>query len=317
MTACWTRLLIVATALSTSSLAAGCLTPTVRRAELRSVDSVALVSVHARRDMGLQDVQLGPWFATNTVGEEVIDITLATIEGEVEGLFGAGRVVPPARAMQSKKYDLVPEALPAEDWTQTRKMLAVDVDHPRTPEALGQLAKDLNVGAVVVIRHEWSLSRDTYNRSVTLWAWDQCTILVVDQAGTVLWRETATARQPLQMVWANPFASMGINGTVQLDQARTLARETAREAWRDLARSFYEVPAAAARDPVPAAVGNEPPPPLPVSAATATSPTTVQTTPAQPTTTTPTPESLPQDEPLPPQSLAPPALIETPPGVQP
>ena len=314
MTACWTRLLLLATLVASSSTLLGCITPTVRRDELRRLDSVALVSVHARRDIGLQDAQLGPMFTMNTVGEEVIDISLATIEGDVETLFGAGRVLPPSRAMQSKKYDLVPEALPAEEWTQAQKMLAVDVDHPRTPEALGVLAKDLGVNAVVVIRHEWSLSRDTYNRSFMVWAWDRCTILVVDDTGAVVWRETATARQPLQMAWANPFAVMGINGTVQIDQTRALARETAREAWRDLTRSFYEVPAGAALSPAQEPAGIEPPPPL---ATTPPTPTVQQTTPASPTTTTPTPESLPQDEPLPPQSLGPPALIETPPGVQP
>ena len=258
MNACLTRLLVLAITVSSSSFLVGCITPTIRRPELRSPEKLALVSVHARRNMGLQDAQLGPMFALNTIGEEVIDISLATIEGDVETLFGEGRVLPPREAMKSKKYDLVPEAMPPEDWTQAQRMLAVDIDDVRTPDALAALGRDLGVSAVMVIRHEWSLSRDSYNRSFTMWAWDWCTVLVVDVNGVVLWREAANARKPLQMVWSNPFAVMGINATVHLDQARSLARDTARAAWNELVEAFMSVPVGAPI--VPAA--NQPPPPL-------------------------------------------------------
>ncbi|HEY1098301.1 MAG TPA: hypothetical protein VGF99_05210, partial [Myxococcota bacterium] len=250
------RLLLVC-ATAVTSLAMGCITPTVRRNELRSLEKVALISVHARRTMGMQDAAIGPMFALNTVGEEVIDISLPTIEGEVEGLFGEGRVVPPAVAMTSKKYDLVPEALPPEDWSQAQKMLAVDIDDPRTPAALGALARDLAVSAVVVIRHEFSMSRDTYNRSFTLWASDWCTVLVVDLNGVVLWRESSSAREPVQMMWRGPFTMMN-SQFVQIEAARNMARQLARQSWHDLIRSFKAIPAGA--PVVPAA--NQPPAPL-------------------------------------------------------
>lgn len=241
------------------TLSVGCVTPTIRRPELTSLDHVALVSVHGSSDMGLQDAQLGPTFARNTVGDEVLELMLPTIEGQVEALFGEGRVVPARTAMRSKFYDAVPEALPATWWTQLNGMLAVDVDNDLTPAALGALARDLDVDAAIVIRHEWFLSRDSYDRSFTIWAWDRCTVLVVGRRGDILWRETATAREPLQMVWGLGTIG-GINGTVQLEQTRQLARTTAHTAWAELEANFLALAPAPA--PPPPLSSTAPPPPL-------------------------------------------------------
>jgi hypothetical protein len=242
------------------TLSVGCVTPTIRRDELTALDHVALVSVHGTTDVGLQDAQLGPTFAQNTVGEEVLELMLPTIEGQVEVLFGEGRVLLPKAVMRSKFYDAVPEALPATSWTQLNNMLAVDIDSELTPAALGALARDLDVDATIVVRHEWFLSRDSYDRSFTIWAWDRCTILVVGRRGDILWRETTTAREPLQMVWGLGTIG-GINGTVQLDQTRQLARSTAHTAWAELEANFRALTPPAA-PPAPLSTTSGPPPPL-------------------------------------------------------
>jgi hypothetical protein len=239
------------------TLSVGCVTPTIRRAELVALDHVALVSVHGSADVGLQDAQLGPTFAQNTVGEEVLELMLPTIEGQVEALFGEGRVLLPKAVMPSKFYDAVPEALPATSWTQLNNMLAVEIDSDSTPQALGALARDLDVDATIVLRHEWFLSRDTYDRSFTIWVWDRATILVVGRRGDILWRETATAREPLQMVWGLGTIG-GINGTVQLEQTRQLARSTAHTAWAELEANFRALTPPAAP---PAPLSTTAPPP--------------------------------------------------------
>lgn len=256
MRVCWLGWFWMTTLITVS---AGCVTPTIRRDELTALDHVALVSVHGSVDVGLQDAQLGPTFAQNTVGEEVLELILPTIEGQVEALFGEGRVVQPKAAMKSKFYDAVPEALPATSWTQLNSMLAVDIDNDLTPPALGALARDLDVDATIVVRHEWFLSRDSYDRSVTIWTWDRCTILVVGRRGDILWRETATAREPLQMVWGLGTIG-GINGTVQLEQTRQLARSTAHTAWAELEANFRALPPSPA--PPPPLSATAPPPPL-------------------------------------------------------
>ncbi len=224
-------------------LTVGCASTTLLPAAY-DVDRVALVSLHARREIVVQQTDFVPVLLDGSLGEEVIEMSMADTEAQLEELFGEpGRsaLVPAALAMRSKKYDLLPEALPIEEWSQADKMLAVDVDDPRAPLALGVLARDLHVDAAVVIRHEWWLARDRLDIGISTWAYDRCTLLLVDDDGRVLWRQSVISRAPARATWSSSFP-IGINGATGADEARTLARETARLAWNELKTSYARGP---------------------------------------------------------------------------
>jgi len=240
------------------AMACGCATPNVLRPEVQGLSAVALVSLHGSSDLGIVDSFPGPMAVGDDIGEDAVELLVGDTEGFLAGLFGEGHVLAPARAMQSKKYDLVPEALPAEDWSQTDKMLAVDVTHDRTPEALATLTRDLDVDASVVIRHEWWMSRERYELVRMVYLYDRCTILVVDRDGVVLWRQVVVTRSPARALWGVQL-QFGLNGADTVSEARTLARETARLAYGELTRAFKDLPQTAAS---PSVRTRTPPPPM-------------------------------------------------------
>lgn len=217
----------------------GCTTATIRP-EAWDVKRVSLVSLHARREIGVQASDLSPVLLDAELGDEVVEMSVADTEGSLEALLGAV-VVPAGKAMQSRKYDLVPEALPPEEWSQVNQMLAVDVDAAGTAAALGALAKDLAVDACVVVRHEWWLQRDRLDIGTQTWGYDRFTFLMVDDDGVVLWRQTFVTRAPSRAMFASTF-QVGFNGATWADEARTLARETARLAWGELHERYAQGP---------------------------------------------------------------------------
>lgn len=195
--------------------------------------SVAIASLHARREIGVQSTELAPVLIDGGLGDEVIEMTIADTEADITATFAPAVIVPAGKVMQSKKYDLVPEALPDDEWSQVNRMLAVDVDAAATPAALGVLARDLAVDAVLVVRHEWWLQRDRVEFGTSTWGYDRCTLLLVDDDGQVLWRQTVVTRSPSRALIAGSF-QVGFNGGTWADEARSLARETSRLAWREL-----------------------------------------------------------------------------------
>lgn len=263
------------------------------------LDRVALVSLHARREIGVQSTELSPVLLDSGLGDEVVEMTVADTEGALEEMFGDDAVVPAGKAMQSKKYDLVTEALPAEDWSQVNQMLAVDIDDAATPAALGALARDLGVDAAVVLRHEWWLQRDRLPAGsaaggTSTWAYDRCTVLMVDDDGVVVWKQTVVSRAPSRAMFASSF-QVGFNGATWADEARQLARETSRLAWAELRNRHAQGPAQTEtttttttptkkKPPAP----NTPPPPL--EPPPPPPPTESTTPPTDSTTTSPTTE---------------------------
>ncbi|MDP2344756.1 MAG: hypothetical protein Q8O67_27655 [Deltaproteobacteria bacterium] len=258
----------------------GCATATLLP-EAYEVERVALVSLHARREIAVQQNELTPLLLDGSLGEEVIEMSIADTEAELEGIFGVAAIVPAGKAMQSKKYDLMPEALPVEEWSQVNKMLAVDVDDARLPFTLGVLARDLQVDAAVVVRHEWWLARDRLDIGTSTWAYDRCTLLLVDDDGQVLWRQTVIGRAPSRTMWSSTF-QVGFNGATWADEARTLARETARMAWGELKTSYARGPLTKNTTPKntkpPAKTKALPPPGLTVPETTDPASTRLQTT---------------------------------------
>jgi hypothetical protein len=240
------------------AMAGGCVTSTTLRPEVQGLNAVALVSLHGSSDLGIVDSLPGPMAVGDEIGEDVVELLEGDTELFLEGLFCDGHVLAPVRAMVSKKYDLVPEALPAEDWSQANKMLAVDVTDERTPEALATLTRDLDVDASVVIRHEWWMSRERYELVRMADLYDRCTILVVDRDGVVLWRQVVVSRLPARTLWGVQL-QFGLNGADTVGEARSLARETARLAYAELASAFRALP----QNPPSTAVRTRtPPPPL-------------------------------------------------------
>jgi hypothetical protein len=258
----------------------GCATATLLP-EAYGLEHVALVSLHARREIAVQQNELSPLLLEGSLGEEVIEMSVADTEAELEEIFGAGSIVPAGKAMQSKKYDLMPEALPIEEWSQVNKMLAVDVDDARTPAALGVLAHDLQVDAAVVVRHEWWLARDRLDIGTSTWAYDRCTLLVVDDDGQVVWRQSVIGRAPSRAMWSSSF-QVGFNGATWADEARTLARETARTAWNELKTSYARGPVTKndpknAKPPAKTKATPLPPPGITVPESTDPGPTALET----------------------------------------
>lgn len=232
------RRFVYALFLSGLALCLGCST-LVLLPEAYDLDKVALVSLHARRDISIHNSGMSVALFNESLGEEVIEMTLGDTEAALQDLFGSGSVVLAGQAMQSKKYDLVPEALPMQDWSQVNKMLPVDVDDPRTPPALGVLAQDLNVDAALVIRHEWWLESERLDMGGRTWAYDRCTVLLVNDEGVVVWRQTVVGRSPSGNLLSSSF-QMSMNDAARADEVRMLARETARYSWTQLKTTYTQ-----------------------------------------------------------------------------
>jgi hypothetical protein len=201
-------------------------------------------------------------WAMDDLADEIVEMMIGDSEGAVEALFGAGRTTPLSRALTAKSYDALPEARPVEHWTQAGNMLAVDVDDPTTPAALGVLARELGVDAVLAIRHAWWLGRDRADLAIGLWAYDRCEVLLVDKDGAVLWRQAAVGRTPSGGLFApgQGFgAAAGFQGVAVANEVRRASREAAREAWQQLAASF--IAAAPAGSSAPKAQRPPPAPP--------------------------------------------------------
>jgi hypothetical protein len=127
-----------------------------------------------------------------------------------------------------------------------------------TPAALGVLARDLHVDAVLVVRHEWWLQRDGVGLGTSNWGYDRCTLLLVDDDDAVVWRQTVVTRSPSRALMTGAF-QVGFNGATWADEARSLARETARMAWTELRQRYAAGPPDRTPPPKSAA-----PPPLPL-----------------------------------------------------
>lgn len=236
----------------------GCATPTILEPRVRGLQDVALVSVYGSRDLGIVETRPGPLILGDRVGEEAIGLVVGDTMQLLEDLYGAGHVVSPRDAMRSKKYDAVPEVTPVDEWSQVDRMLAIDLDHGRTPEALGALARSLDVDAVVVVRHQWWLSRDRYElvRAVSLY--NRCTIMLVDRDGVVLWHDVAIAQAPTRMMWGSQI-QFSLAGDAIVDEAEALARRTARLAYDQLKARALALPP---MKPTATERTRTPPPPL-------------------------------------------------------
>jgi hypothetical protein len=250
-------------------LLVSCATPTVMEPRLRGLQDVAVVSVYGSRDLGLLEMGPGPLALGDSVGEEAAELVVGDALTFLEGIYGAGHVVAPKQAMASKKYDALPEAQPTDQWSQVDRMIAVDLDHGRTPEALAALARSLDVDAVVVIRHEWWLARERYELVRALSLYDRCTILVVDRDGVVLWRDVAMGRSAARTMWSSQL-QFGLSGDAVVAESRSLARETARQAHAELQARALALP------PLPPSASvrtRAPPPPLETPPSLETPPT--------------------------------------------
>ena len=202
-----------------------CVTPTTLRADARGLSRVVLVSLHGTRDLGIVDTAPGPMALGDGIGEDAIGVLDGDTEGFLDGLFDD--VVPLRAALAHKSYDLLPEALPPEDWTQVDRATAVDIDNPRVNEAMAAVARALDADAAVVVRHQWWLSRERYELVRYVSLYDRCSILVVDRDGAVVWRQTVMSRAPTRMMWGAQL-TLGLGGVDVMNEARQLARETAR-----------------------------------------------------------------------------------------
>lgn len=200
---------------------------------LASVRSVALVSLHARNDIIDQNAALPGLFVPPGLGAEVIDMIAADVEGELEGRFGEGNVVPLRRARDVDAVERIPVATPSDEWTRVEGVSAVDVDAVDVVPRLADAARALDVDATVVLRHEWWVSRVRYQRSVALIGYDRCTLLVVDAGGHVVWKDSVVTQESSSQLWLT--AGVPDFGTsVSADEIRRLARTTARRAWTEL-----------------------------------------------------------------------------------
>jgi hypothetical protein len=206
---------------------AACATARVHPA-LYEAESFALVSVHARRDVWMDSgFVLMPSF-DNELGTEVIEMTIGDTEADLARLFGVEELVPLVKVLENKQAQALPEASPPEDWTQVDDIIAVDVDAPDTPRALGRVAAALGVDAAVVLRHEWSVAPDRLQMTNGLTAYDRCTLLVADARGQVLVHDSVLASAPLMSVGLEP-RMFGLHAASFSDEVRTLARRTGRE----------------------------------------------------------------------------------------
>jgi hypothetical protein len=210
----------------------GCTTPPLVDRRLETVSRVALVSLHAPRDITVQDATLTPGFLPSGLGAEMIEMIEGDVEHELEVRFGAD-IVPLVVAEKSPLTASIPAPLAADGWVGPRGVAGVDIDAADVVERLGALARALHVDAVVVVRHEWWLSRVWFSRSIAVYGHDRCTVFVVDHDGVVVWRDTVVAQVASPQITLLPGTAVSGVG-IDVDDTRALARRAAREAWRDL-----------------------------------------------------------------------------------
>jgi hypothetical protein len=214
-------------------LEVGCATAAVVDPRITSVRTVALVSLYARSDVVDQDTMFPGAYVPAGLAAEVIDMISADVEGDLEGRFGVDNVVPLRQATRNDSVLRLPAARPSGDWTQSEGAVAVDIDHPDIAAHLADAARALDVDAVVVMRHEWWVSRVRYQRSAAVVGHDRCAILVVDAGGRVVWKDSVVAQESSSQLWLMPGAP-GFATGIGADEARRLARKTARSTWKDL-----------------------------------------------------------------------------------
>lgn len=227
----WPRLLPVLS-VACVGLWAACATPAFVDHRLDDVRSVALVSLHAPHDIDLQDSALVTGFVPPGLGAELIEMIEGDVEGDLETRFGAA-VIPLRRAGLAPATAALPAATPADAWAAPYGTPAIDLDAADLDSRLGTLARQLGVDAVVVLRHEWWLSRVRFARSIALHGHDRCTVLVVDAAGRILWRDVVVTQvaAPRPVLLPGP-GDFGVGVTA--DDARSLARRATRQAWQEL-----------------------------------------------------------------------------------
>ena len=224
--------------LAAVSLWCGCATVHIDPA-LYQAKTIAVASIFARKNIDFDNLAVAPTLLDNDYGAEVLEMELGDAEARLSEIFGV-EVMPAGKAMQAKAYRDLPESAPSEDWTRVNDMIAVDVDNPTAAAALGELALSLGVDAVIVVRHEWALSRarfDPGTESVT--AFDKCSLLVVDKGGRKLWDDVVISRIPGDSISAGAFV-VGLNGGTWADEARQLARRASREALDNIARRYRD-----------------------------------------------------------------------------
>jgi hypothetical protein len=234
---------------------AGCATP-LRAPGAYGAESVALVSLHAPHEIVFHSTDIAPIFFDDALGDEVIAMIAGDTMGDLEALFGVAPV-PPEQAQKTKAARGLPVAVPGEAWSQVRGMVAVDVDSAAAPAVLGAVARELGVELAVVVRHEWWMTRERLDIGSSTWGFDRCTILVVNHRGDVVWRESAVGRAPARTLFGNLAFGMVPNLT---DEARALARQTARLAWADLRAAYASGPTVdSPRRPAPPSAAQPPP----------------------------------------------------------
>jgi hypothetical protein len=238
-----------ATACLIAMLTTGCATVHIDPA-LFEAKTIALASVYARKAVLLDAVGgIAPGIYDNDYGAEVVEMELGDTEGALGDLFNA-EVVPVAKAMKTKEYGRLPEATPPEDYTRVNDMTAVDIDSASAAPALGALAQALHADAAVVLRHEFSVARDTFEVNSGFTAYDRCNILVVGADGKKLWDDVVLARIPAVELGAGGIG-VGVGPTLVVgnwaDEARSLARRTARDAIDQLQRRYKIARSSAAK----------------------------------------------------------------------
>lgn len=229
--------MLLSTSILSMTWLSGCATTTLDPA-LYGLHSMAVASIHAKRNISLTDANASPFILQNDWATETLEMDLGEYEGRLSEIFGV-EVVPPGKTMMAKAYNRVPEEPYPEDWTRLNDMTAVDMSSPATPPALGALAKELSVDAIVVLRHEWSFSRDPFNALAGLTFQDVASILVVDARGVVVWSDAASARQPMLQTLL-PGTRIGLANGPWAEDARRLARLTGRAAMDGLARRYQQ-----------------------------------------------------------------------------
>jgi hypothetical protein len=213
---------------------------------------LVIVSVHAQKAVDLSQNALMPGLLDNDYGEEVVAMTLADTEAALGDMFGVP-LVPPGKAMETRAYRALPEALPAEDWSQAIDMLAVDVDHEDADATLAAVAREAGADAAVVLRNTWWAERDRADLSaglVGMSIYNRCRIVVVGADGVRLWDDAVVvgAASPAYVGRIN----FSFNGAGLADDLRKLVRRTGQEALAALAERYQrgrQAPASAAPPP--------------------------------------------------------------------
>jgi hypothetical protein len=205
----------------------------VVKPQLWELRQAVLVSVHG--------AALQPPLVREAVSDEAVALVLEDTYTGLAQLLPLTHVMAVQQAMTATRYERLPESLPEDTWSQLDNQIPVDIDDPKTPITMGDVAAELGVKAAVAVRHDWWVNHEDAGHGVLI---DVMTVLMVDDHGDVLMKRKVIVDQPLSSRFRRPSLVASWSPPVTLghelrEELVSSCRLVGRKAWEKLINELH------------------------------------------------------------------------------